>query len=58
MVYLSGEGRLPSSNWPGEPSDLALNLPLDASKRLGMRFHQNAVLWCDAKAIPHLVLLM
>ena len=55
---MSGEGRLPSSNWPGEPSDLALNLPLDASKRLGMRFHQNAVLWCDAKAIPHLVLLM
>lgn len=58
VAYLSGEGRHPSGNWPAEPSVLALNLPLDASKRLGMRFHQNAVLWCDAKAIPHLVLLM
>jgi len=58
VIYLSGEGRHPSGNWPAEPSVLALNLPLDASKRLGMRFHQNAVLWCDAKAIPHLVLLM
>lgn len=58
VVYLHGEGRHPSGRWPGEPSVLALNLPLDASKRLGLRCHQNAVLWCDAKAIPHLVLLM
>ena len=58
VVYLLGEGRHPSGKWPAEPSVLALNLPLDASKRLGMRFHQNAVLWCDARAIPHLVLLM
>jgi hypothetical protein len=58
VIYLSGEGRHPSGNWPAEPSVLALNLPLDACKRLGMRFHQNAVLWCGTDAIPHLVLLM
>lgn len=58
VIYLSGEGRRPSGNWPAEPSVLALNLPLDACKRLGMRFHQNAVLWCGTDAIPHLVLLM
>lgn len=58
VVYRLGEGRHPSGKWPAEPSVLALNLPLDASKRLGMRLHQNAVLWCDARAIPHLVLLM
>lgn len=58
VIYLSGEGRHPSGNWPAEPSVLALNLPLDASKRLGMRFDQNAVLWCGIDAIPHLVLLM
>lgn len=58
VIYLSGERRHPSGNWPAEPSVLALNLPLDASKRLGMRFHQNALLWCGPDAILHLVLLM
>ncbi len=58
VAYLHGEGHHPSGRWPAEPSVLALNLPLDASKRLGLRCHQNAVIWCDAKAIPHLVLLM
>jgi hypothetical protein len=58
VIYLSGEGRHPSGNWPAEPSVLALNPPLDACKRLGMRFHQNAVLWCGTDAIPHLVLIM
>lgn len=58
VADLPGEGRHPSGNWPAEPSVLALNLPLDASTHLGMRFHQHAVLRCDAKAIPHLVLLM
>ncbi|MBI5926281.1 MAG: DUF3293 domain-containing protein [Aquabacterium sp.] len=53
VVYFLGEGCHPSGNWPAEPSVLAPNLPLDGCKRLGMRFHQNAVLWCDAKAIPH-----
>jgi len=58
VIYRLGEGRHPLGRWSAEPSVLALNLPLDASKRLGMRFRQNAVLWCGADAIPHLVLLM
>ncbi|MBH2015735.1 MAG: DUF3293 domain-containing protein [Burkholderiales bacterium] len=58
VKFLRGQGQHPSNNWPPEPSVLALNLPLDATKRLGMRFQQNAVLWCGPDATPYLVLLM
>ncbi|MBI3380975.1 MAG: DUF3293 domain-containing protein [Aquabacterium sp.] len=58
VKFLRGQGQHPSNNWPPEPSVLALDLPLDATKRLGMRFQQNALLWCGTDAVPHLVLLM
>lgn len=58
VKFLRGQGQHPSNNWPPEPSVLCLGLPLDAAKRLGMRFQQNAFLWCGADAVPYLVLLM
>ncbi|TXH37992.1 MAG: DUF3293 domain-containing protein [Burkholderiaceae bacterium] len=46
-----------SNQWPGEDSFLVLGINLEAVKTLGRRFGQNAVLWCDATAIPQLILL-
>ena len=46
-----------SNQWPGEDSFLVLGISLEAVKTLGRRFGQNAVLWCDATAIPQLILL-
>jgi Protein of unknown function (DUF3293) len=58
VKFLRGQGQHPTNNWPPEPSVLCLGLTLDAAKRLGMRFQQNALLWCGADALPYLVLLM
>ena len=57
LVWLPGEGKHPSGDWPAEPSFLVLGVDLDASKSMGMRLEQNAVIWCGADAIPALVLL-
>lgn len=58
VAYLFGESHHPSEVGPGLPCSLVLNIPIDAAKRLGSRFGQNAVLWCGIDAVPHLVLLM
>ena len=54
---IEGEGKHPNGLWPGEASYLILGLPLDEAKKLGQRYEQNAILWCDIDAIPRLVLL-
>jgi len=56
-VYYSGEGAHPSGSWPAEPSFLVLGLDRRKACALGQKYEQNAVLCCDAQAIPHLVLL-
>lgn len=54
---LDGLGRHPTNGWPGEASFLVPGLARDEAVRLGARFDQNAIVWSDADAIPHLVLL-
>ena len=56
LNFVEGEGRHPSSEWV-EPSYLVLGLSLDEAKALGVRFEQNALVWCGADAIPELILL-
>lgn len=52
-----GEGAHPSNNWEPEPSYLVAGMSLDATSRIGRRWEQNAIVWCDEKAVPWLVLL-
>ena len=56
-MCLEGAGRHPSNGWPAEPSALVLGLPLEASRALGQRHAQNALVWCGPDAVPQLVLL-
>jgi hypothetical protein len=57
LTYIDGIGQHPTSEWPGEPSYLVLGLSLEAAKVLGTKYEQNAIVWCDADAIPQLILL-
>lgn len=56
-VCFAGEGRHPSNNWPGEPSLLILGVAREEAARLGCEQAQNAVVWCDRKGAPELLLL-
>lgn len=56
LRFVAGVGRHPSGDW-AEPSLLVLGISLDAAKALGIRYEQNAIVWCDADATPGLVLL-
>lgn len=50
------EGVAANGQWR-EPSVLALGLARPAALRLARRFRQNAVLICDKRGVPHLVIL-
>jgi hypothetical protein len=54
---LEGHGSHPDNGWPPEPSVLVPGLSLEASKSLGARFEQNAIVWSGANAVPQLILL-
>ena len=53
----SGESSDPQNSWPPESSYLALGIDLLQSMQLGIRFKQNAIVWCNNDAIPRLILL-
>lgn len=57
LVYYEGRGVHPSGTWPPEPSFLVMGLDEDQARALGHRHGQNAVLCCEASAIPRLILL-
>ena len=57
LIFISGFGQDPLGQWVGEESFLVLNISLEASKKLGAQFEQNAVVWSDNDAIPKLILL-
>lgn len=57
LEFVSGVGQHPSNQWPGEPSYLVFGLTLEASKILGGRLEQNAIIWCGSDAMPQLILL-
>jgi hypothetical protein len=52
-----GIGIHPSGIWTGEPGYLALGVELDASRVLGEKFRQNAIIWAGENAVPRLILL-
>jgi len=56
-IVFDGWGTGADTDWPPEKSFLALGLSLEAARALGMQFHQNAVIWAGADAIPQLILL-
>ncbi|MES3020219.1 MAG: DUF3293 domain-containing protein [Pseudomonadota bacterium] len=57
LRYFCGAGQDIKGEWPDEPSFLILGIALEAAKKLGQQFEQNAILWCGADATPTLVLL-
>jgi len=57
LPALEGHGSHPDNGWPPEPSVLVPGLSLEASKSLGARFEQNAIVWSGADAVPQLILL-
>ena len=57
LKFLDGFGQDPLGQWSGEDSFLVLGIELEASKKLGIQFEQNAIVWTDKDAIPQLILL-
>jgi hypothetical protein len=55
-VGQDSQGEWPEQ-WPGEASFLVLGLSLEASRALGRKHAQNALIWCAKDAVPQLVLL-
>jgi hypothetical protein len=57
LAWLPGEGCDAEGLWPAEQSLLALGASRSATMALGLRFGQNAVVWCRAGSTPELILL-
>lgn len=57
LKFIDGFGQDPLGQWLGEDSFLVLGIELEASKKLGIQFEQNAIVWSDSDAIPELILL-
>ena len=57
LCFIDGIGQHPSNQWPGEASFLVLGLRLEAAKKPGEQFEQNAIIWNGADAVPRLILL-
>jgi hypothetical protein len=57
LKFIDGFGQDPLGQWSGEDSFLILGIDLEASKKLGIQFEQNAIVWSDSDAIPKLILL-
>jgi len=57
LPYLGGLGQDPNGQWPNEPSFVVPGLTLEAAKKLGRQFAQNAIVWCGADTVPRLELL-
>ena len=57
LVFVDGIGIGQDPDWPGEASCLVFGLALEATRVLGHKFNQNAIVWCDREAKPELVLL-
>lgn len=57
LKFIDGFGQDQLGQWSGEDSFLVLGIELEASKKLGSQFEQNAIVWSDKDAIPQLILL-
>lgn len=54
---IEGVGQHPTNGWPLEASVLALGLDQATATQIGHQWEQNAIVCCNADAIPRLVLL-
>lgn len=57
LKYIDGFGQDPAGQWAGEDSFLVLGISLEAAKKLGNQFEQNAIVWVDEDFVPKLILL-
>lgn len=57
-AILYGEGAGADSNWPPEPSFLALGLSRRDAEALGRKYKQNAIVWISGDCVPELVMLV
>ena len=57
LKIVIGFGQDPEIAWKKEDGFVVFGLGLDAAKELGVKFQQNAIVWCGVDAIPRLVLL-
>lgn len=57
LHFVEGMGRDTRCQWPGEASCLVMGLSLEAAKKLGRHYEQNALVWCGPDTVPQLVLL-
>ena len=57
LKFIDGFGQDPLGQWSGEDSFLVFGIGLEASKKLGNQFEQNAIVWSDKDAVPQLILL-
>ena len=57
LIFVEGIGIGQDPDWPGEVSCLIFGLALEASRVLGHKLNQNAMVWCGPDAVPELVLL-
>lgn len=53
----NGQGLDPEHLWPGEDSVLIWGMDEATARLWGQQWQQNAVLWCDADAVPKLLWL-
>ena len=56
FAFIEGAGVDPAGPWQ-EQSVLALGIALDAARKIGLAFDQNAIVWAGEDAIPRLCLL-
>ena len=57
IEVIEGAGADPTGAWPDEKSFFALGVELEAARTLGLRYHQDAIVWVGRDAIPILVVL-
>jgi hypothetical protein len=57
LDWITGEGRDPSGEWPGEPSVLVLGIAKRQALELGHAYEQNALVWCEVGRPSELILL-
>lgn len=56
LHIINGLGSDPSGEWEGEPSFLVMGVSFADAKSLGIKYKQNAILWCDQRCTPDLIL--
>lgn len=57
LEVIRGYGQDPEGLWDKEDSFLAFDITKEQAVELGVKYEQNAILWCGADFTPELILL-